>query len=66
MAETIHRRKLAYFCECGRRWAFTEADDRRQKCRCGNTIVARRGIVYSQRPAPENGERDAGRRGGSN
>jgi hypothetical protein len=45
-----------YMSECGKKWIFMTselAEDKALKCRCGRTIVIRRGFVFGKNVASE-------------
>jgi hypothetical protein len=42
--------RVAYQCECGKKWSFTlkeAATPATLKCKCGRTIVVRDRFIYS-------------------
>jgi hypothetical protein len=50
MAEKSSLAKIAYICECGRKWVLPSEELKnagKWKCRCGRTIVVRAGTIYS-------------------
>jgi hypothetical protein len=48
--------RVAYQCECGKRWSLTAEKagiDKERKCKCGRTVVVYRGFIYSTKKVAE-------------